>query len=90
MEKDLPKIELPIYKEQYDKMGVSALELYMRQNGKCWLVPEVDSNNKVKIYCTDGIDKAETNKMLNPTFECAKCMMNFTTRVIEDKIKDNK
>lgn len=84
------KVELPIYKDKYDKMGVTALELYMRQNGLCWLVPDVDENHSVTIYCTDGKDKAETSKMLNPTFECVQCMMCFTTRAIEDGIRSYK
>lgn len=80
----------PIWKEDYAKLGVTPRELYMRQNGLCWLVPEIDQNSTVVIFCTDGIDKAITSRMLNPTIECVQCMINFTSKVIEREVKSNK
>jgi hypothetical protein len=76
--------KLPVWNDKYDKLGVSPRELYMRQQGLCWLKPERQPDGSVKIYCTDGKDSAETQLMLNPTFECAKCMAGFTAKVIED------
>lgn len=91
MTKDFPKVNLPIvWDEKYSRIGVTPTELYMRQQGLCWLRPEVNTNGKVIIYCTDGTDKAETSKMLNPTFECVRCMMSFTTKAVEDGVSGNK
>jgi hypothetical protein len=80
--------KLPIWKEKYEKLGVTPRELYMRQNGLCWLKPIPLPDGSVKIFCTDGEDEAETQLMLNPTIECAKCMAGFAARVIEIGIKD--
>ncbi len=80
----------PVWKEAYEKMGVTLHELYMRQNGKCWLVPEVSESGKTTLHCTDGKDKAVTSKMLNPTIECMQCISRFTESVISDAIKDTK
>lgn len=78
---------LPVWKEKYDKLGVSPRELYMRQQGLCWLKPVRYPDKSVKVFCTDGSEEAETSKMLNPTIECAKCMASFAARVIEDETK---
>lgn len=81
------KVNLPIvWDEKYEKMGVTPVELYMRQNGLCWLRAEVNSNNEVTVFCTDGKDKAQTDLMLNPTYECVKCMVGNYRKVIEDAI----
>jgi hypothetical protein len=68
--------KLPVWKDKYEKLGVSARELYMRQNGLCWLVTEEDG----EVYCTDGKDKAPTCSMLNPTIECVQCIVNFAKK----------
>ena len=78
--------KLPVWKEKYAQMGVTPRELYMRQQGLCWLKPEKQPDVSVKIFCTDGEEQAETQLMLNPTIECAKCMAGFAAKVIEDKI----
>lgn len=78
--------KLPIWKEKYAKLGVTPRELHMRQQGLCWLKPEKQPDGSVKIFCTDGDETAETQFMLNPTIECAKCMTCFAAKVIEDKI----
>jgi hypothetical protein len=79
------EIHLPIvWDERYEKIGVSPHELYMRQQGLCYLIKEVDAQGNTRIYCTDGDEKAETNKMLNPSFECVKCITSFTLKVLED------
>lgn len=83
-------IKLPIWKEKYTKLGVTPRELYMRQNGLCWLVPAVDSEGSVEIFCTDDVDRASTSCMLNPTIECVRCMTTFITRVIENETKKDK
>lgn len=74
---------------RYTKMDVTPLELYMRQNGLCWLEIEKEGENFV-LYCTDGKDKAQTACMLNPTFECAQCMSNFTTGIVSDQLRKSK
>lgn len=80
-------VDLPIvWDSKYERLGVTPRELYMRQNNLCWLRPEIMSDGKVIIFCTDGKDKAETSKMLNPTHECARCMINFTTKSIQDSL----
>ena len=85
---DEPIIEkLPIWKEKYEKLGVSPRELYMRQQGLCWLKPERQPDGSVKIFCTDGKDVAETQLMLNPTIECAKCMACFAAKVVENSVE---
>ncbi len=68
--------------DRYNKMGVSPNELYLRQTGKCWLsliYDEYENGDKVlgALYCTDGQEFAETCKMINPTFECIKCLSKF-------------
>lgn len=84
------KEAFPIWKEKYDMMGVTPEELYMRQNGKCWLKTEVEGSGSVQLYCTDGKDQALTSRMLNPTFECMQCISTFTCRVVKDAINKNK
>ncbi len=84
------KEKFPIWKEAYEKMGVTPRELYMRQNRLCELVTEVDHNGDTTLYCTDGKHKAETRKMLNPTIECMHCISGFTEAVISDAIEISK
>ena len=79
-------MELPIWNDKYDKMGVTPEELYMRQHGLCWLRPEISGNGDVVIYCTDGDHKEVTATMLNPTIECVQCMMKFTTKAVQDAV----
>jgi len=74
------EIHLPIvWDDRYERIGVNPYELYMRQQGLCYLVLEGK-----KIFCTDGEEKAETNKMLNPTFECVKCITNFMIKSLDN------
>ena len=80
--------KLPIWKDKYEKMGVTPRELYMRQNGLCWLVPEINPEGNATVYCTDGKDKAVTANMLNPTIECIQCMICFTEKAIEREVKE--
>jgi len=79
----------PIWKEKYTKLGVTPKELYMRQQGLCWLVAEVHPDKHAEIYCTDGDDKAKTARMLNPTIECAQCMAGFMSKIVEDTLSEN-
>jgi len=71
----------PKYKDKYDKMGVTPHELYLRQNGLCYIELVYDEINGDKIpgdmYCTDGKDYALTKSMLNPTIECMYCITSF-------------
>lgn len=78
----------PIWKDSYEKIGVSPHELYMRQNGLCWIVTKV-FNDTPTLYCTDGKDKAQTKCMLNPTVECMGCVSEFTELVFSGKIKSS-
>lgn len=82
--------EFPIWKEKYDRMGVTPEELYLRQTGKCFIRPEVDSEGKVSLHCTDGNHKALTGGLLNPTYECMVCLSRFTENVIEEELRGNK
>lgn len=79
------EVVFPIWDDRYEKLGVTPIELYMRQNQLCWLTPEVE-DGVVTLYCTDGKDKAQTNRMINPTFECIKCISKFTETVISGTI----
>jgi len=74
--------------EDYSKMGVTPVELYMRQQGTCWLLPVVDEEGKVILYCSDGIDRALAAALLNPTPECVKCMVRYATKLTQDIIDD--
>ena len=74
--------------KKYNLMGINPKEIYLRQTKQCWL--EIVSNNCVKdkeaqdiLYCTDGKEYAECNKMLNPTFECIKCLTTFISKTKE-------
>lgn len=80
---------LPIWKEKYEKLGVTPRELYMRQNRLCWLKPEVNPDGKVIIRCTDDKDSASTINMLNPTIECVRCMVVFMAQTMEQEIAKN-
>lgn len=73
--------QLPVWKDSYAKLGVSPLELYMRQQGLCWL-KATNVDGEVVVFCTDGKDSAQTSNMLNPTLECSKCMSNFICKAI--------
>jgi hypothetical protein len=74
--------------EKYSKMGVNPNELYLRQNGLCHLIialDEIDGKEEIgDLYCTDGNEYAPTGNMLNPTFECMKCISSF----LIDRVKD--
>lgn len=83
---DDSKTKFPVWKESYAKLGVSPRELYMRQQKLCYLKPVMLPDGKIKIFCTDGDQSAETCKMLNPTQECAECMATFAIKTMEGKI----
>ena len=85
MNKEEETMNLPIWKDEYDRMGVTPRELYMRQNGLCWLVPEI-KGNKARLFCTDGKDVAPTDRMLNPTIECVRCIARFVEKSISHEI----
>jgi len=76
----------PIWKNKYDKMGVTAHELYMRQNQQCWLTVEVAADGSATIFCTDGEERARLCQMLNPTIECMQCTAAFVEQTIEHEI----
>lgn len=79
------KVKLPVWDERYEKLGVSPHELYLRQQGLCYLVKKKDNQGNIEIYCTDGKDAAITSGLLNPTFECVKCMTGFMKRDLDEK-----
>ena len=76
------------YAEKYDKMGVTPFELYCRQNNLCWLELATDEIEGKEffgdLYCTDGKEYALTKNILNPTFECAKCIVSFLEEVFNN------
>jgi len=63
-------------------VGITPLELYMRQNGLCRLVLEEGI-----LFCTDGEDKALTEELANPTAECSRCFTRFVTRLNDEDSK---
>jgi hypothetical protein len=69
------------YKEKYEKMGITPKELFLRQQGLCWLELAFDDEGEKKIpgelYCTDGKEYSPTSHMLNPTLECMECVKTF-------------
>jgi len=75
------------YSEKYDKMGVTPLELFSRQQQVCYLAAAFDKVDGVErygeLYCTDGKEYAATSDMLNPTYECAQCITKFMRQVFE-------
>jgi hypothetical protein len=75
------------YNNKYEKLGVTPQELYLRQNGACYLTMVYDTVDNKRIfgdlYCTDGTEYAKTRDMLNPTLECAQCMADFLKQVVE-------
>lgn len=78
----------PEYKDKYKEMGVSPEELYLRQEGLCYLTLVTDYIDGTEVpgdlYCTDGKDFALTKSMLNPTTECMNCIAtHFLNREIE-------
>lgn len=81
------------YLDKYDKMGVTPRELFCRQNKICYLTLVYDKYDGVEhygdIYCTDGDEYAPTSGMLNPTYECAKCITSFMGKILE-RIEMNK
>jgi hypothetical protein len=81
------------YNKKYDRMGVNPNELYLRQNGICHLMVALDSvDGKEEIgdlYCTDGNEYAPTGCMLNPTFECVKCISSFLIERLKEMEKKN-
>lgn len=82
------------YRKQYNKLGVTPEELYLRQKGKCWLTVVYDSIEGEKvfgdIYCTDGKEYSSARGLLNPTYECAVCFSDFLTKILEDTLLDQK
>lgn len=69
----------PLDHKKYALMGVNPRELYLRQTKHCWLelIYDINEDNEEvlsAVYCTDGEEYAETNKMVNPTFECIQCL----------------
>ncbi len=37
----------PVWDDKYNKLGVTPRELYMRQQGLCYLIPEVDGDKVI-------------------------------------------
>lgn len=72
---------------KYSQMGVTPTELYMRQNGLCWLRPEIKPDGSIILYCTDDSDKVETCQLLNPTYECANCLAKFAIKAMETAVR---
>ena len=77
------------FNEKYDKLSITPYELYLRQNGLCYLkvvYDEIDGEKVLgAIYCTDGKDYSETKGLLNPTNECVLCLTGFLERVLDEE-----
>jgi hypothetical protein len=76
----------PKWKDEYSQMSVSPHELYLRQSGECRLEAVIADSGEVTVYCTDGKEKAETSCMLNPTLECAQCLVKNLVKAIKNGI----
>lgn len=76
------------YHEKYKQMGITAAELYLRQNKSCYLYAAYDKVEDTfsygDLYCTDGKEFALTAQMLNPTFECIQCITKFIHQILEE------
>lgn len=67
--------------------GVSPTELLLRQNGTCYLeIADADSTGVYRLYCTDGVDRARTDCLSNPTTECSVCFSKFILSLFLDKV----
>jgi hypothetical protein len=77
--------------DKYDKMGVTPTELKCRQDGICYLriiYDKIDNTYEFgELFCTDGEEYAPTRSLLNPTFECVKCMTDFILRGIKSNME---
>lgn len=77
------------FSEKYEKMGTTPRELKCRQDGICYLKVIYDQIEDTyefgELFCTDGTEYSPTRSLLNPSFECVKCMTNF----ILNEIKNN-
>lgn len=79
MEEQLLKSLVDLEKRCTD-VGITPLELYMRQNGLCRLL-ERDG----QVFCTDGVDEALAHELANPTHECSRCFVSFILGLINEK-----
>lgn len=75
---------------EYNSIYITPEELYLRQQGKCWIKVEKDGDDNVKLFCTDGKDIARTDCMLNPTPECIKCLSKNLVKVIKNGVEIKK
>jgi hypothetical protein len=59
--------------------GVTPIELYLRQSGKCHLVmmPSEDKYQVPTLFCTDGKEYFKAADLANPTKECSICLSSF-------------
>jgi hypothetical protein len=74
----------PEYNDKYERMGVNPSELYSRQKGLCrleFIEYDLDGEKVIEdLYCTDGKEYVPTRYLLNPTFECMKCLSTFSLK----------
>lgn len=74
--------------EKYSRMGVTPEELCLRQEGKCHLelfIDNVDGEFQIdQLYCTDNEEFALTKDLLNPTFECIRCLNNKLINTVSE------
>lgn len=75
-----------------DVPGVTAEELYLRQNGLCRLVSIYDKTDGVTsyagLYCTYKTDYEKTVGLLNPTNECIRCIVSYFEDILGDYMKE--
>ena len=81
MEEQLLK-SLADLEKKCSNVGITPLELYMRQNGLCWLIIRDGI-----VLCTDGKDEALAHELANPTHECSKCFVSFIKRLSNETSK---
>lgn len=69
--------------------GVTAKELYLRQNGLCTLYSSSEKGEHIEadnVYCVYDKEFARTGLLLNPTQECIGCILNKMTNTINEYV----
>ncbi len=71
--------------------GVTPIELYLRQSGKCYLImlPSEDDKKEPTLFCTDSKEYFRTDSLANPTKECSECLSNFCVQMYLELKEEN-
>jgi hypothetical protein len=81
MDNEVPLLSFQdLEKSCNEAFGVTPLELYMRQNGLCYL-----TTVSGVVYCTDGVDEFRFDELCNPTVECVRCVHSMMSRLVDNE-----